>query len=205
LVVDPDAETRASVSALLGRVGYATREAAGGVEALATVRAERPALVLLEIRLPDIAGYEVCRELREEWGEQLPIFFLSADRIEAIDRLGGLLLGADDFIVKPFDPDELLARVRRVVGRPTRRPTEGERSQDAEALTAREQEVLELLASGLRQEQIAERLSVTGKTIATHIQRMLTKLNVHSRAELVAIAYREGRVSALEVAGRGQP
>jgi DNA-binding NarL/FixJ family response regulator len=196
LIVDGDAEARASMSALLGRVGYGTREAAGGSEALAAVRAEPPALVLLEIRLPDIAGYEVCRELREEWGERLPIFFLSADRIEAIDRVGGLLLGADDFIVKPFDPDELLARVRRVVGRPAPRlPTEGGRAQDSVPLTPREQEVLELLASGHRQEQIAERLSVTSKTVATHIQRMLTKLNVHSRAELVAIAHREGWVA----------
>ena len=121
LIVDDDAAFRALVGVLLSRAGFATTvEAVTGEEALAAVRAERPALVLLDVFLPGINGYEVCRTLRDEFGDDLPIIFVSGERVEPSDRAVGLLVGGDDYLVKPVDPDEFLARVRRAIDRSRR-------------------------------------------------------------------------------------
>src|SRR5687767_12631662 len=117
LIVDDDANYRAFVAAILERVGYETKEAESGEEALKSVRLQRPSCVLLDVLLPGVTGYAVCRELRDEYGEALPIIFVTGERTEPGDRVAGLLLGADDYVVKPFDPDELLARVRRLIVR----------------------------------------------------------------------------------------
>src|SRR4051794_8388468 len=176
---------------LLVRVLSATHhpiaEAATGGEALALARRAGVALVLLDVHLPDISGYEICRELREAFGEQLPIVFLSGARTESYDRVGGLLLGADDYVVKPFSHDELLARVRRLLTR----SSYGDQARNFD-LTSRELEVLGYLAGGLDQAGIANELVISEKTIATHIQHILPKLGVHSRAEAVAFAHQHG-------------
>jgi two-component system nitrate/nitrite response regulator NarL len=193
LIVDDDANYRAFVSSLLERVGYRTSEASSGEDALTAVRAERPACVLLDVLLPSVTGYEVCRELRDEHGEALPIIFVTGERTEPGDRVAGLLLGADDYVVKPFDPDELLARVRRVIARSDLAGREnGEAPRNSFGLTGREREILALLAGGLSQKGIAAELVISPKTVATHIQRILGKLGLHSRAEAVAVAHREG-------------
>src|SRR5512133_1403309 len=114
-VVDDDGRSRTLVSRVLKRVGFRTYEAETGEEALAAAKRERPALVILEVLLPGVAGYEVCRELKDAFGEALPIVFVSGSRTEPGDRVAGLLVGGDDYLVKPFDPDELLARVRRLL------------------------------------------------------------------------------------------
>jgi two-component system, NarL family, nitrate/nitrite response regulator NarL len=193
LIVDDDPNYRAFVSAALARVGYETREAASGEEALTSIRGQRPSCVLLDVLLPGVTGYAVCRELRDEYGEELPIIFVTGERTEPGDRVAGLLLGADDYVVKPFDPDELLARVRRSIVRSDlslRRNGDAKRS--TFGLTGRERDILMLLADGRRQEAIATELVISPKTVATHIQRILAKLGVHSRAEAVAVAHREG-------------
>jgi DNA-binding response OmpR family regulator len=187
LVVDDDADLRKLLSELLEAVGHPVVQAATGAGALALARATPPALVLLDVHLPDISGYEVCRVLRETLGEQLPILFVSGARTESYDRVGGLLLGADDYVVKPFAKDELLARVRRLLARSAR--VTGSLRFD---LTARELEVLTHLAAGHGQARIATELVISEKTIATHIQHILPKLGVHSRAEAVAFAHRHG-------------
>ena len=188
LIVDDDPNYRALVSTMLGRVGYGTREASTGEEALGMVRRERPACVLLDVLLPGVTGYAVCRELRDEYGESLPIIFVTGERTQPGDRVAGLLLGADDYVVKPFDSDELLARVRRSIARFGRN---GDQSR-AFGLTTRDREILVFLADGLSQKAIAAELVISPKTVATHIQRVLAKLSVHSRAEAVARAHREG-------------
>ena len=189
LVVDDDAACRELVSTILERVGYPVREAATGVAALAAAREERPALVVLDVELPMVSGHQVCRELRDTYGSELPVVFLSGARTEPYDRAGGLLLGADDYVVKPFDGDELLARIRRLVGQ---RASNGAGNNGAaRSLTVREREVLSLLAEGREQAEIASRLFITPKTVATHIQRILSKLGVRSRAQAVAVAHRE--------------
>jgi DNA-binding NarL/FixJ family response regulator len=108
-----------------------------------------------------------------------------------MDRVAGLLLGADDFIVKPFDPGELVARARRVAVRQRLSQADPVPNPATPKLTPREREVLALLAEGRRQNEIAHELSISWKTVGTHVQNMLSKFGVHSRAELVARAYRE--------------
>jgi DNA-binding NarL/FixJ family response regulator len=192
LVVDRNAGTRSRVAAMLEQVGYETRQAQNGREALEAVRQAQPALVLLEVNLAEVSGYEVCRELRDRFGDDIAIIFLSGDRTEPYDRVAGLLLGADDYIVKPFDEGELLARVRSAL-RHSAAPSNGSQAGPAaETLTNREGEILTLLARGLTQAEIAEKLFISPKTVGGHIQRILEKLGVHSRAQAVAFAHAQG-------------
>jgi DNA-binding response OmpR family regulator len=191
LIVDDDQASRRLLSKVLGQAGYTTREATSGEAALEAARGERPRLVLLEVRLPDLSGYEVCHELRKEFGDGLPIVFLSGERTESYDRVAGLMIGADDYLPKPFATDELLARVRALLRRAS---TTAVRAMPAE-LTRREAEVLALLTDGLEQAEIAERLSISPKTVATHIEHILEKLGVRSRAQAVAVAYRTGLIA----------
>jgi DNA-binding NarL/FixJ family response regulator len=191
LVVDNDQAALDDISNLLDGAGLETRRAASGEEALAVARERRPQVVLLEVRLPGVSGYEVLRELRRRFGEKLPVMFVSGERVEAFDRVAGLMLGADDYLAKPFAPDELIARVRRLVVRST---PEGDNTVRAK-LTRREGEVLRLLAQGLRQAEIARQLVISSSTVSSHIEHILGKLGVHSRAEAVAVAHRSGFVS----------
>lgn len=193
LIVDDDPNFREFVSSMFSRVGYGTREASSGEEAITAVRNERPSCVLLDVLLPGVTGYAVCRELRDEYGEALPIIFVTGERTEPADRVAGILLGADDYVLKPFDPDELVARVRRLLVRAEFAPrVNGEHRPDGFGLTNREREILTLLADGAGQKAMAAELVLSPKTVATHIQRILVKLGVHSRAEAVAVAHRQG-------------
>ena len=193
LLVDDDEGFRSFVSELLESIGYQTRELATGNEVLAAVADERPAAILLDVQLPGLNGYEVCRELRQRYGDSIAIIFISGTRTDPLDRSGGLLLGADDYLVKPVDPAELIARVTRLVGRPRSNGDAASSGGKLESLTRRENEILDLLAEGFRQEEIADRLVISPKTVATHIQRILGKLEVRSRAQAVSIALREDR------------
>jgi DNA-binding NarL/FixJ family response regulator len=198
LVADGDPESRAQLVKLLRRLGCPLRQAATGEAALGAVQRELPALVLLEVRLPDVSGYEICRELRDRFGEGLPIVFLSHDRTERSDQVAGLLVGADDYFTKPFAPDELLARVRRLLTRSSASP----RSEDSFDLTSREGEVLALLAEGHRQAEIALALALSPRTVGKHIEHILRKLGVHTRTQAVALALRQRLV---ENGANGRP
>ena len=188
LVVDDDPGAAEAISALLEGAGLETRRAHSGEDALAVARERRPQMVLLDVRLPGVSGYEVLRALRDRFGESLPIMFVSGERVEPFDRVAGLQLGADDYLVKPFAPDELIARVRRLVERSASNGQEAV----AAKLTRREAEVLRLLASGRAQPEIAKQLVISSSTVASHIEHILGKLDVHSRAEAVAVAHRSG-------------
>jgi len=188
LVVDDDPAVVELVELALVDAGHATCCAYSGREAISAVAREAISAAVLDVNLPDRSGYEVCREIRRIYGAGLPIVFVSGDRKEPYDRVGGLLLGADDYLVKPFDPRELVARLDTLLRRARAFP--GERP-----LTPREFEVLTLLAEGLNQNEIANRLEIASKTVATHIERILGKLGVQSRAQAVAMAYRETLVT----------
>jgi two-component system OmpR family response regulator len=114
LIVDDDPHIREMVRFALEREGYETVEAGDGAEALETFERRHPALVVLDILMPEMDGTEVCRELRAR--SPIPIIFLSS-KDEEIDRILGLELGGDDYVTKPFSPRELVARVRAVLRR----------------------------------------------------------------------------------------
>ena len=174
------------MASVLERVGYETVEAFTAHEALEVASQERPRLVVLEVCLEGLSGYEACRELRDRFGDQLPIVFVSAERAESHDRVAGFLVGGDEFIVKPFAVDEFVARLRRLLER-----AEG-RTVFESALTPREIEVLSLVADGLSRDAIAKQLYISPKTVGTHVERVFTKLGVHTRAQAVAYAYQHG-------------
>jgi two-component system OmpR family response regulator len=114
LVVDDDPQIREVVRFALARDGYGVVEAGNGVEALAAVDRAVPALVVLDIVMPEMDGTEVCRALRAR--SRVPIIFLSS-RDDEVDRIVGLELGGDDYVTKPFSPRELVSRVRAVLRR----------------------------------------------------------------------------------------
>jgi DNA-binding NarL/FixJ family response regulator len=191
LVVDDDEEFRTYVADLLENAGYRTVPLASGSAVLPAALAERPAAVLLEVDLPGLNGYEICRELRDRYGDDVPILFVSGERTDPLDRSAGLLVGADDYVVKPVDAGELIARIRRLVQPPCSTDEVSNPNGKLASLTRREREVLDLLAEGYRQEEIADKLVISPKTVAKHIQRILVKLGVRSRTEAVVRAFRD--------------
>ena len=119
--------------------------------------------------------------MRQLYGPSLPIVFVSGERVEAYDRAAGLLLGADDYLLKPLSEDELLARMRTLIARA---------EAEAVPLTPREREVINLLAEGLSGREIAEHLVIAPSTAAKHIEHVVGKLGVRSRSQAIAKAYR---------------
>ena len=154
LVVDDDRDLRRLVKRLLEPLGYVVLEAATAADALSLAGREPPTVVVLDVLLPDMPGYEVCRELRDAYADDIAIVFLSGKRTEEFDRTAGMLLGADDYIVKPFMPGEFVARVRRAGDRASALPLSS-----SSALTPRELEVLKLLAEGLARRRSRRRSS----------------------------------------------
>jgi DNA-binding NarL/FixJ family response regulator len=186
LVVNQSPEQRSRICGLLAEAGYETLEGQGGQDALAIVRRQPPALVVLDVPLDDFCGYAVCRTLKEEFADEIPVIFVSGQRTESVDRVAGLLAGADEYVAEPVAPDEFLLRVRRLV-----RDFISMAPGADYRLTPREFEVLALLAHGLRQKEIALELFLSPKTVGAHTERIYRKLGVRSRAEAVAVAYRD--------------
>ncbi|MBE0574516.1 MAG: response regulator transcription factor [Desulfuromonadales bacterium] len=117
LIIEDDHNTAALISTYLEKEGFATRMVHDGGEALEFVRLQNPGFVILDIMLPNVDGWEICRELRKF--SDVPILILTA-REEEIDRVLGLSLGADDYVIKPFSPRELVERVKAILRRTTR-------------------------------------------------------------------------------------
>jgi DNA-binding NarL/FixJ family response regulator len=199
LLVEDDEGLRGLMASLLEEASYTTVEVGSGEDALQVTTQRRIDIALLDVELPGLSGYEVCRRLREQLGPSLPIMFVSGSRTEALDRVAGLLIGADDYLVKPFAPEELLARVRALLRRAQAgRPANGNGTGNGNGgLTSRELQVLNLLAEGRSQSEIAKELVISPKTVGTHLERILGKLGVHSRAQAVAVAYREGLLASV--------
>jgi DNA-binding response OmpR family regulator len=112
LLAEDDAHIRAAVAEILEGEGYSVVEAPDGEQAIALFRNDTPDFVCLDIMMPGMSGYDVCREIRRE-NQVVPIIFLSA-KSEEIDKVLGLELGADDYIMKPFGKKEFVARMRAI-------------------------------------------------------------------------------------------
>ena len=126
LVVEDEASIASFVSLYLKNAGYEVRTAENGTDALAAVQTREPSLIILDLMLPDLDGIEVCRRIRQR--SDVPILMLTA-RDEDVDKIIGLEVGADDYMTKPFNPRELVARVKSILRRvtPERREAQGER------------------------------------------------------------------------------
>jgi DNA-binding response OmpR family regulator len=127
LVVEDEASIASFVSLYLKNAGYDVRSAATGAEALAAVASTQPALIVLDLMLPDIDGIEICRRIRQK--SDVPILMLTA-REEDVDKIIGLEVGADDYMTKPFNPRELVARVKSIL----RRATPDRKQRDSETI-----------------------------------------------------------------------
>ena len=114
LIVEDEQAIADSIAFALGKEGFAPHHVMLGEQALAAARELAPALVILDVGLPDISGLDVCRRLRQF--SEVPVIFLTA-RSDEIDRIVGLEIGADDYVTKPFSPRELVARVRVILRR----------------------------------------------------------------------------------------
>jgi two-component system, OmpR family, phosphate regulon response regulator PhoB len=177
LVVDDEADIVALVAYHLARAGYRVSTAANGTEAIQAVRAEQPAIVVLDLMLPELSGFEVLELIRGDPNlSDTPVLLLTAKREEA-DRVKGLSLGADDYLVKPFSPQELVLRVRNILRR-SRTPAAVQRNV--------------LTAGPLRIDMDAHTVSVDGAPIdltATEYRLLLTLADrrgrVQSRAQLL--------------------
>jgi DNA-binding NarL/FixJ family response regulator len=203
LIVDHDDASRLTAVQVAVRLGYEARPTPTADELLERLGSDAPTLAIVEVELDGpINGLEVMHQLHERFGANLPVILVSASRADALDRTAGLMLGADDYLAKPLHAGELLARVRRSLRRtsPAKANGNGHGNGDGNGhredsnLSPREREILTLLAEGRTQGQIATELVISSKTVATHIQHILGKLGVQSRAQAVALAFRRGLV-----------
>ncbi len=195
VVVDVDASTRAVAADVARRQScalVATDSSAGVPDVL---RGEAPALVVVELG-DDGGGLELMTDLLAWFGPELPVVLVSAVRTDPFDRVAGFLLGADDYVIKPFDAGELRGRLLRSLHRCN---LGAARDRPRSRLSQRELEVLARLAAGRSQAEISRDLFISPKTAGTHIQHLLVKLDVHSRAQAVASAYRLGLVRSEDI------
>lgn len=219
LVVEDEPDIRRLIVHHLDREGFRPRTAATGLEALREVRARPPDLVILDLMLPELDGLEVCRRLRADAASAaLPIIMLTA-KADEVDRVVGLEVGADDYVVKPFSPKELVARVRAVLRRT--RPATGDKVYRIGAialdparhavevegapvvLTPKEFDLLQALleAAGrvLSREHLLDRVwgyaragEIESRTVDVHVRRLRAKLGAEQRriSTIKGVGYR---------------
>ena len=183
LIVEDDRNTSALIKTYLEREGFRTIQAYDGQEALKIVKNSEPGFVILDIMLPEIDGWEVCRRLRSF--SDVPVLMLTA-REEEIDRVLGLTLGADDYVVKPFSPRELLERVKAILRRA--RPAQAEKSKILS------QAGLVLDAEKLKVTLHGKALSLTSFEYKLLYTLMRSPGRVFSRSELLDKFYQHGEV-----------
>jgi DNA-binding response OmpR family regulator len=183
LIVEDDANTLSLIKTYLEREGYETITAVDGEQALRLAKVQHPGFVVLDIMLPKMDGWEVCRQLRTF--SNVPVLMLTA-REEEIDRVTGLSLGADDYVVKPFSPRELVARIKAIL-----------RRFHPAAVESRDR----LVCGGLEMDLVRHRVSREGKTIHLTaseyklLQTLMTSAGrVFSRDELLEVFYQHGEI-----------
>lgn len=207
LVADDDLGTRLSISDYLEMSGYSVITAADGQEALDMVETYHPHLMVTDIVMPRMNGYELVRRVRQQPSFRLlPVIFLTA-RTKTEERIQGYQSGGDLYLPKPFELQELGAAIRSLLERtqilqteyrlshddaprtPEKLPSsESGRTEIEFKLTQREQEVLELLSHGLSNAEIGTRLHLSPRTVEKHVSSLLRKSESSNRAELVRFA-----------------
>jgi DNA-binding NarL/FixJ family response regulator len=208
LVVDDEAKLLRAVAVTLREEGYEVATARSGAEALVSVNASVPDLIVSDIRMPGMDGYQLARALRSNpRTELIPVIFLTA-KGERKDRLAGIRTGVDAYLTKPFDPEELLAVVSNILSRVERTSAElarlvstakGEegsppRFAPDQDFTEAEARVARLVAEGLSNKEIAAELGSSVRTVEGHVSNILSKKGWSNRVEI-----------ARHVLGRGTP
>lgn len=208
LVVDDDATLRMALTRYLEKRGYVVQDMESAIGALALFEEDPPDLVVSDVMMPDMDGFEFCRRLRaSRMGQLVPFIFLSS-RGEVEDRIQGHSIGADDYLIKPFEPKELLAKIEAQLERSRRIHAEIVRLMQktvvaAEAnhaspsphplpLTPAEEKVFWEVIQGYTNKQIGDRLFVSPRTVQTHLSNILSKLQLENRSQLVRFAFERG-------------
>jgi len=196
LVVDDEAKLLRAVAVDLRGEGYDVTTARSGAEALALVAQSLPDLIVSDIRMPGMDGYQLARRLRENQRTAIiPIIFLTAKDTSA-ERIEGFRAGVDAYITKPFEPDELLvviagilrrierthAEIARIVGRTEAAVAKSEFID--EDLTDAEARIARAVARGLSNKEIAQEFRISVRTVEHHVRHILAKKNFSNRVEL---------------------
>ncbi len=224
LLVDDEPGMRNAVQAYLQDEGFEVTTAIDGLEGWEKAQQTFPDLIITDVMMPRSNGYELLKKIRED--ERLggtPVIFLTAKGM-TVDRTQGYQAGVDDYIPKPFDPDELVARVKNVVNRQERLLKEAARFADADvgqmakqiteirsmltkgeassnknselpSFTPRESSVLQLVAEGLMNKEIARKLETSIRNVEKYVSRLFIKTGTSSRTELVRYALENNLVT----------
>lgn len=207
LVVDDDATLRMALTRYLEKRGYLTQSVASGLAALLVFDQDPPDLVVSDVMMPEMDGFEFCRRLRSiRSGQLVPFIFLSS-KGEVEDRVQGHSTGADDYLIKPFEPRELLAKIESQLERSRRihseivllmqrdsKPQNGHVAATPHPLplTPAEEKVFWEVIQGFTNKQIGDRLFVSPRTVQTHLSNILSKLQLENRSQLVRFAFERG-------------
>jgi DNA-binding NarL/FixJ family response regulator len=219
LLVDDDVTLRTAIGRYLQNRGYAVQAAASGVEGLALFEQDPPDLVVSDVMMPEMDGHEFCRRLRASRSGQLVPFIFLSSRKDVDDRVQGHQMGADDYVVKPFEPKELVAKIEAQLERSRRIHTEIVRlMQQASVaksapepietpvpeplpLTPAEEKVFWEVIQGYTNKQIGDRLFVSPRTVQTHLSNILSKLELENRSQLIRYAFEHGYRPPIEDGG----
>jgi FixJ family two-component response regulator len=196
-IVDDDAWIRQALSVVFTQEGYQVSDFADGNAFLAAARTHTPSCILLDVHMPGRSGINVLKDLdAQHYGA--PIFIISAQG-EIPLAVDAIKAGAFDFIEKPFDPDSVVARVRRAIAewkRPSANGHDGQHSLTFSGegrLTPREREVLSQIASGASNREAGDHLAISPRTVEVHRARIMGKLGARNAADLVRIVLTTGR------------
>lgn len=211
LVVDDDKTLRDVLMEYLQKEGYQVEDASSGVEGMKRFKSNPPDLVVSDVMMPEMDGLEFCRTLRSTPSGQLVPFIFLSGMGELDDRVRGHEMGADDYVTKPFEIRELLAKIEGQLERSHRIHAEivrmmqqlaavnnSEAAAEPHAppeplpLTPAEERVFWEVIQGYTNKQISDRLFISPRTVQSHLSNILGKLQLDNRAQLVRFAYEQG-------------
>lgn len=193
LLIDDDPNLVLLVKDYLEYQGYTVMSAENGREALRVLEQDQPNLIICDVMMPEMDGYAFVKHIRSNprtsW---MPVLFLSA-KGQSQDRIKGLSTGADVYMVKPFEPEELVAQIEASLNQAARLAQIQDPTPESEPtihipfeveLTPTEAKVLQLVARGMANREIADELCVSQRTVESHVSNMLGKTGLHNRTEL---------------------